>query len=187
MPIEIVVGIDVGFDGGLAAMTMANDGMIQAQIMPCIGTKGQGKRALDGKAIVQWFRKLAAEFDVQLVCMEAAGARPGQGVCSMFSFGRVFGCLEGILDTLDLPWQTVTPQAWKKVVLAGTKKDKTAAMNYVRRRLDNTGNRSILYATENSRTYHDGLADALCIADYARRIYTVRTAAVEAAQEGALP
>ena len=48
---------------------------------------------------------------------------PGQGVTSMFSFGRSLGILEGTLAGLDIPYTLVTPQVWKKAMGANASKD----------------------------------------------------------------
>jgi hypothetical protein len=45
--------------------------------------------------------------------VEYVGARPGQGVCSMFSFGQMTGIAMGALDALNLPWVDVAPQTWQ--------------------------------------------------------------------------
>ena len=45
--------------------------------------------------------------------MEFVSARPGQGVCSMFSFGRSTGVAIGALEALGLPYCDVTPQKWQ--------------------------------------------------------------------------
>jgi hypothetical protein len=48
--------------------------------------------------------------------LEFVGARPGQGVCSMFSFGRATGVAIGALEILGLPWCDVAPQTWQRWV-----------------------------------------------------------------------
>lgn len=45
--------------------------------------------------------------------MEFVAARPGQGVCSMFSFGRSTGVVIGALEASGLPYCDVTPQKWQ--------------------------------------------------------------------------
>ncbi len=62
---------------------------------------------------------------------------PGQGVSSTFKFGQGYGSILGIAAALSIPTELVTPQAWKKVVLAGTAKDKDAAVGYCRRAFPN--------------------------------------------------
>ena len=46
------------------------------------------------------------------VWIEKVGAMPGQGVSSMFQFGRSVGTIEGIIAALRLPISYVTPQKW---------------------------------------------------------------------------
>ena len=51
---------------------------------------------------------------------------PGQGVSSMFAFGRAAGAVDGVLGALGVPVTYLTPQAWKRAAgLIG--KDKDAA------------------------------------------------------------
>jgi crossover junction endodeoxyribonuclease RuvC len=97
--------------------------------------------------------------------IEKVSALPGQGVSSMFKFGFVTGILHGIIRTFGIPLYVVTPQIWKKEILQGTDKSKQAAIDYCLRAYPNVK----LFRTERSRTYDDGMADALCIAEYAKR------------------
>ena len=46
--------------------------------------------------------------------IESVHAFPGQGVTSMFSFGRNYGFLRGVLVSLRIPFIEVTPQKWMK-------------------------------------------------------------------------
>ena len=74
------------------------------------------------------------------------------------TFGRHVGRLEGLLLGLQIPFQTVRPQSWKKVVLEGTAKDKDAAILYAMRRFP-----EVPLVRGNKRKAHDGIADALCL------------------------
>jgi crossover junction endodeoxyribonuclease RuvC len=85
---------------------------------------------------------------------------------SVFRFGFGAGLWVGILGALGIPFERVPPQAWKKAVLAGTAKDKAAAIAYCSRRFPAAS----LLATPRSTKPHDGLADALCLAEYGRRL-----------------
>lgn len=99
------------------------------------------------------------------VLIEKAQAMPGQGVTSMFNYGKGFGLILGVCEALGIPYRLITPQAWKKLVLAGTAKDKDAAINFVRRAypgVDLTPGRKV--------KPHDGMADAVCIAEYGLRL-----------------
>ena len=64
-----------------------------------------------------------------LACLEAVGARPGQGVSSVFSFGHSFGTISGVLAALKVPMELITPGRWKKAFqLVGTEKEASRAL-----------------------------------------------------------
>jgi hypothetical protein len=60
--------------------------------------------ALDG-----WPLALDAE-----VVLEAQGARPGQGVASMYRIGLGFGLWLGLVVSCRVPYRIVQPTAWKR-------------------------------------------------------------------------
>ncbi len=148
-----IVGIGPGKSGGLAFY--AHNGSVSATVMPIAG------KAYDGLAILEYIT------DADLVVIEKVGAMPGQGVTSMFNFGAGYGLLQGICLGVGIPYELVTPQRWKKVVLADTKKDKNAAISYCRRRFPGVS----LLASERCKKPHDGIADALCLMEYGRRVF----------------
>lgn len=60
-----------------------------------------------------------------LTMLEKVHAMPGQGVTSMFNFGRNVGQIETALHAAELlPLQTVTPQKWQGALGCLTKGDK---------------------------------------------------------------
>ena len=96
--------------------------------------------------------------------VEKVGAMPHQGVKSMFNFGKTAGFIEGVLSALGIPYQLIPPATWKKEFsLIG--KDKKASIEVCHRLYPNVG----LFPTERSRVCSDGMADALCMAEYGRR------------------
>lgn len=96
--------------------------------------------------------------------VEKVGAMPHQGVRSMFNFGKSAGYIEGVLSALGIPYQLIPPATWKKEFsLIG--KDKRASIEVCHRLYPNVG----LFPTERSRVCSDGMADALCMAEYGRR------------------
>lgn len=99
------------------------------------------------------------------VFIEKVGAMPGQGVTSMFNFGKGFGIWIGILAALELPHTFVTPQAWKKLLMQGMA-DKDAA----RIRAQELFPQSIVLL---NRKKDIGRADALLIAEYGRRTHVL--------------
>jgi len=157
---NIYIGIDPGLSGAIAIIYPS-----QIEILP-IPIAG---KEIDVSAIVHWLRTTQMDDFYPLAYIEKVSAFPGQGVSGMFKFGFVTGVLHGIFRTLEVPLYTVTPQAWKKEILAGTDKSKQAAIDYCLRAYPNVE----LFRTKKSRTYDSGMADALCIAEYCRRKHSV--------------
>lgn len=96
-------------------------------------------------------------------CLERAGAMPGQGVTSMFKFGENFGFIQGLLAAYSIPYELVTPQKWKKEFqITG---DKNSSISVCKRLFPDVS----LRRTDRCKKDHDGMAEALLMAEYARR------------------
>lgn len=119
-------------------------------------------KEINARQIATWLKIAHPTFCV----IEQAQAMPKQGVTSMFNYGRGYGKLLGVLEALGVPHETVRPTAWKKVVLAGTKKDKDAAIEHVMRAYP-----GIPLVWGRRKVPHDGIADAACLAEYAKIKY----------------
>jgi crossover junction endodeoxyribonuclease RuvC len=99
-----------------------------------------------------------------MACVEKVGAMPGQGVTSMFNFGKSAGFIEGVLSALLIPYQLIPPAKWKREFsLIG--KDKQASIITCRKLFPELD----LKRTERCRTDSDGKAEALLLAEWARR------------------
>ena len=144
-----ILGIDPGLKGGIAIID--STAIVLAKPMPLVG------KEIDTRAIGETIK----QFNVTLAVIEKVHSMPGQGVASMFRFGMGYGMVKGALSVLSIPTQLVTPQAWKKVVLAGTKKNKNAAIEFVAMRYP-----SVNLTPGRIRKPHDGIADAVCLAAY---------------------
>lgn len=96
------------------------------------------------------------------VYVERVGARPGQGVTSMFNFGYGCGTIYGVLATLGYKVFFVTPQKWKKAVLGGNyPHDKEGTIAFCRAEYP-----GIELVQPRCRTPHDGVADSVAIWHY---------------------
>lgn len=96
-------------------------------------------------------------------CLEHVSAMPGQGVTSMFKFGENFGFIQGVLQSYGIPYELVRPQKWKKEFSITS--DKNTSIEVCKRLFPNVN----LKRTERCRKDDDGLAEALLMAEYARR------------------
>ena len=110
-------------------------------------------------------------WDDCICCLEKVGARPGQGVSSMFTFGRGVGYITGVLESHYIPYQEITPVKWKSEFGcnlgrdSSTKERKEADIAVCKKLYPNVS----LRRTERCRSDDDGYADALLMATYAKR------------------
>jgi hypothetical protein len=155
------IGIDPGLSGGIAIIH--NDD-VKVYPMPMAG-KDLDLTALARILNCGWPTHMNMELIVAVV--ENVHAMPGQGVTSMFKFGFVTGAVHGVLATLGIPRYLVSPQLWKKKILAGTAKDKAAASDWCSRTYPNVS----LLETPRCHKPHSGISDALCMAHYCMVTY----------------
>lgn len=103
--------------------------------------------------------------DGSVFCVvEHVGAMPGQGVTSCFSFGRGFGFILGLLTAFCHPYELVRPQKWKKEFSCTS--DKNTSIEVAKRLFPGVD----LRRTPKCTKPHDGIAEALLLAEFARRL-----------------
>ena len=153
---DLYIGIDPGAKGGIA-MIFGEGQVYDAFPLPMIGSlvNVESLAVSIGEAI-EWK-------SLRYATIEKVHSMPGQGVASTFKFGKNYGMLIGMLFTLGIPTTFVTPQAWKKDILAGTAKDKAAACEFVVAKYPD-----VKLVQPRCRNPHDGVADAVCICEYGR-------------------
>lgn len=159
------LGIDPGKQGGLALLVVEK--VISIIPMPIAG------KDIDLAAITDWLLH-NIKADSCEAWIEKVGAMPAymmvngnvkrQGITGMFNFGFRTGAIHGILAGLHIPRYLITPQAWKKEILAGTDKSKDAAIDWC-----NRVHPTVSIVPVRHRVCHSGMADALCIATYGMR------------------
>lgn len=113
----LILGIDPGLDGALALVRGPE--LLAVHDLPSEPTGGGGtvKRRLAAGMLAALLREALREHrDDALVVIEYVSAGSGQGVASSFSFGDTAGCLRGVVQTLGLRIEYVTPAAWKRAM-----------------------------------------------------------------------
>ena len=103
------IAIDPGAASGAIAAFIDGE-LLDVTDMPC----ADGKIAAVLLATELREFALAGMDDAPTVIVEKVHSMPGQGVVSMFGFGRSLGVIEGVVAGLGWPLVWVTPQAWKK-------------------------------------------------------------------------
>ena len=109
----IIIGIDPGLSGAVAFYNTV-DGTIEVADMPINNLIRNGKAKREVSAVM--LSGILTRHKVEAAFLERVNAMAGQGVTSVFSFGRSSGIVEGILAAYDIPTTLVTPQAWQKAV-----------------------------------------------------------------------
>ena len=146
-----ILGVDPGLTGGIALLT----GLCELTVadMPIIETEraGRAKRSVNAPALAWLIREFAPSHAI----VERVGAMPGQGVSSMFSFGRSLGVIEGVLAALGIPVSYVAPRVWQSALSVRAGKDGSRARAC-----------ELLpaYAERFGRRRDDGRADAALLA-----------------------
>ena len=145
------IGIAPGINGGIA---LIERGQVLAWRMP--PTEKDVKKLLDD---IQY------DTDDKTFCLiEEVHSMPGNSARSMFTFGQNYGMLRAMLIASYIPFETVTPTVWQKEFgLTNRKISKTKKKNKHKAKAQE------LFPTIDPMTH--ALADALLIAEYAKRKY----------------
>ena len=138
------IGIDPGKDGALAILS---EGVLCEAIPYDTQAYKSALSGLPGPSVA---------------VLEHVNAMPGQGVTSMFTFGEGFGYLKGLLEAYGIPYELVRPQKWKKAFgISG----KNQSVEVCKRLFPDVN----LKKTERCKKDHDGMAEAILMALYAKR------------------
>jgi crossover junction endodeoxyribonuclease RuvC len=153
---KLIIGIDPGASGAIA--TLQGKKLIDVIDMPIV-QRTVGKAVKNFVSPHELHTHLAA-YLIDYECtayIEQVSAMPGQGVSSMFSFGRSLGNVEGVLASLQIPYHFVPPLVWQRKVRLTGGKDGARAL--AQQMFPNN-------ASSFSRKRDDGRADASLIALY---------------------
>lgn len=150
----IYIGIDPGKNGGIAFVETVFHQLNTARV-----------EVFDESRFISLLKNLENQEYCCKCVVEHVHAMPKQGVSSTFNFGMNFGFIQGVLRAYGIPYELVSPQKWKKEFSVTSDKNTSIA---VCKRLFPDVN---LKATNRCKKDHDGMAEALLIAEYGRRHY----------------
>lgn len=166
---EYYLGIDVGKNG---SCVLVSKNHIFKFVIPTIGN------VYDIKRLVEWLGSWSGY--IKHCVIEDVHAIFGSAAKSTFEFGFGAGLLEGCLVSLNIPYTKIQPKVWQKEMFQGipeirkpnTKGDKKGALETKQMAL--LAAKRIfpdvdLRATTRSKNPHDGIVDALLMAEYCRR------------------
>lgn len=123
----MILGIDPGLTGALALYDAQDNRIFTTSNIPTLSLKRNGKikSSLNFHALAQIVKGWAESSRDLKAVLELVGAMPGQGVSSMFSFGKVVGAVEMAIVSAGIPYTYVTPAVWKKALGCTADKDAT--------------------------------------------------------------
>jgi len=158
-----ILGIDPGLAGGLALLC-PHDGIILEPMF----IDDEGK--LDVVKLALWIGGHASE--IRVCYLEKVNGAPiggrQKGSFGAFNFGMGFGILRGILAACGVRTVLVRPQEWQKVMHKGldpkqdSKLRSYEAFEKIFPDID-------AYKTDRSKKPHEGMVEALLIAEFGRR------------------
>lgn len=112
----ILMGADPGLTGALA-FYWPETNAIAVEDMPVVDG------AVNGAALADIIRAMSPEGAL----VEQVASRPGQGVSSVFTFGRSYGTLIGVIQACGVPIEFATPGKWKKYYRLSADKEEARA------------------------------------------------------------
>lgn len=185
MSVELFIGVDPGLQGAVAHIHDPPDPAAPASAgvaaMPLEPGLTEHRDEIDVRGLMRVLDELihsrGLKRDQAVVALERVGPVRGAGAASSFTFGRSYEACVSVLKLSGIPFERVTPQSWQKLVLAGTGKGKSAAICYCKSRWpsvdlhDVPGRDDSAAGSRSKRVAHDGAADALCLAEWARRLH----------------
>lgn len=120
-----VLGIDPGAGGAIALLVSGT--LKGLHDMPCLVVR-RGKRDVRQVDAHLLAATIGPLLPLDKAYIEKVGAMPGQGVSSMFAFGRAAGLIEGVLAGFGVPFDFVAPGRWKQEMTVSSSKDSSRQM-----------------------------------------------------------
>lgn len=144
----IIVGIDPGSVSGAFAGIDKDGGVVFSE--PFTNWK-------DVKSLLTAHRS-----DIKLIGLEHVHGYPGMSVKAVSSFMSNFGGWIAALEILELSYELYPPPRWQKAILGSFPRgeSKPRALEYARAK----------WPSLDLKKKDSGEVDALCIAEYARRV-----------------
>lgn len=156
---ELFIGVDVGLDGGIAMLFPG--GKAVAARTPTLERKvgGKKRRTYDIGALMMSLRAPVHAYGTgqTIAVIEQVHSHPKQSVTSQFSLGYGRGVYEALFTALEIPFELVSPNLWKKEMV-GVGQDKGASILKCHQ---------LFPGVAIGRSH--GMAEALLLAEWIRR------------------
>ncbi len=180
----LIVGIDPGLGGGLAAVRPGPDYRLSRRIeivatrrmfASLRGALVNKQRTVSPAEVARWIEHVnrGQEFDiVPEVWIEMQWARPGQSIVAGSTMMFGYGLLIGALLTAGFTVYRVSPVGWMNAILGPSQertKVKKPSVPYLQQVYPD-----VTIVPDGCRVPHTGITDAICIAEYGCRDWLTR-------------
>ena len=108
----IIVGIDIGVSGAIAALDDETEAFTAVHDMPTLHDGPNGRRTINAPLLAE----IIAQSHAGRAYVEWVGPRPKEGAVGAFAFGRARGVVEGVCAALVIPVVFLTAPKWKRIV-----------------------------------------------------------------------
>jgi Holliday junction resolvasome RuvABC endonuclease subunit len=115
----IILGVDVGISGALAAIEVGDMGSIE--LIDCIDIptcSDHTNRQIDVVAFGAFIERITPDiaYIENVTPMPSIGPGPARsmGATSAFRFGMACGAIRAVVAAYSIPYRLVTPQVWKR-------------------------------------------------------------------------
>lgn len=159
----ISVGIDPGLNGAFGVIDGTHIYGIPITTYWITLKSGKRRQKYDWQATL----KILQVRKDTIVTIEKQYSMPMQGIVSQFSVGLGYGALRGMLCGLDITTKPVHAKTWQKEFFKRDKEKTTKeqALEAIKELYPQVD----LFASERSTVHHEGIVDAMLIAEYGRR------------------
>lgn len=151
---SLVIGVDPGLTGAMAVLSA--DGVLE-NLADLPVMRDRSLAWIDGGQLQSLLLDAIRGRTARAV-VERVSSMPKQGVASSFAFGVGFGSILSVLQAMQIGIELVTPAVWKRSL--GLSSDKRASLDKAR---------LLFPAAELHLAKHDGRAEALLLAHWARQ------------------
>lgn len=180
IPTSVVVGIDPGLTGGIAVRVNTGSVVTWNLFHMPVEATGSKHPNLDIEGFISIFADLEKEFGKRpdFIVVEQPPYIPTNGGFATRSLFKAYGEIRGVLITSGHAPYEVQPKKWQAAIFGKLPKllnkrqssaqKKAASIKYAQSVLPK--NSPLPYKGPKTKKYHDGLADAVCLADLGRRL-----------------
>lgn len=159
------LGVDPGRGGGAAWLVFSANKIVRTDWLTFVDTES---------FIASYFDD-DERHDVTYCVIEKVHSMPKQGVKSSFTFGYYAGFVRGIVCAHSIPFQEVLPRKWQKGLGLRAKIKGEAKSQWKRHLLQQAQNLLPAFEWPDTRKHQLAVADAVLMAEYARRVYVGET------------